>query len=313
MKREEKDRAFRPVFVVGCPRSGTTLLQRMLDAHPRMAVAPETFFVRHFWNERDRYGDLSKDAVLDRLVDDLESSSAFQQMGLDDDAFRKAVHRTDRGWPDVFRLLLLQYAEKRGVRRVGEKTPNHVLYISMLRKWFPKAKFVHLVRDPRAVVNSWRSVPWSSGYRWRDAEVWVEYVRAGREAETRFGSARVQSFHFETLVRSPRTELQAVCSFLGLSFHEQMLAFHRQDSTAIDVEREPWKEHTTDPVDASAANRWRQELPHSAQAQVEAIAAPEMAQWDYECEIPRSRRHLSTARILLERPVWKATLIFGDL
>ena len=301
-----------PFFIVGCPRSGTTLLQRMLDAHPDVAVAPETFFMRRFWDRRAEYGDLAEEGSLDRLVDDLAATPEFEEMGLDVESFRAGMHTRSRRWDAVFHELLRQFAETQKAKRVGEKTPNHVLYISILHRWFPEAKFVHLVRDPRAVVNSWRTIPWSSGYRWRDAEVWVEYVRAGREAESSHGD-HVTSFHFEDLVRSPEEELRALCSFLEMPYDDRMRSFHERDPSTVDVQREPWKQRTIDPIDASVADRWRDELSAGAQAQVEAVAEPEMRQWGYQKEVPFLRRREAELRVWIGRPLWKLGLLIEDI
>lgn len=300
-----------PFFIVGCPRSGTTLLQRMLNAHPDVAVAPETFFVRRFWSNRDRYGDLTDDAHLDSLVDDIVASSAFEEMGLDAEDFRARARAFSDQMGGVFGALLDQFGEARGASVVGEKTPNHVLHIAILHRWFPEAQFVHLVRDPRGVVNSWRSVPWSSGYRWRDAEVWVEYVSAGRQEEDRYG-AYVRSLHFEDLVRWPEKELRVLCEFLGLRYDDRMLAFHEQEPAAVDLEQEPWKARAADPIDPTVADRWRGELSWGAQAQVEAVASAEMGRWSYDPEVPPRRRSLARLRVFVERPVWKGRLVLSN-
>lgn len=298
-------------FIVGCPRSGTTLLRRMLNAHPDVAVAPETFFMRHFWEQRDAYGDLSEAAVLDRLIDNLVATPAFESMGLNAEAIRDAVHRAGHRWSKVFLVLLRRFAERRDAQFVGEKTPNHVLFLPTLCRWYPDARFVHLVRDPRAVSNSWRTVPWSSGYRWRDAEVWDEFVRAGRRAEG--VGERVHSLHFEALVRSPEEELRAVCDHLDLPYDGQMLAFHEQESATVDVEREPWKERATNPIDPSVADRWRDELSVHAQAQVEMVAGGEMERWGYTVECSTWHRRVAALRRYVERPVWKFGLVLEEL
>lgn len=67
-------------FLVGCPRSGTTLLQRLLDAHPDVAVAPETFFVERFWQRREEYGPLADDRCFERLLHDISAVPEFAEM-----------------------------------------------------------------------------------------------------------------------------------------------------------------------------------------------------------------------------------------
>lgn len=304
------DAADRPVFIVGCPRSGTTLLQRLLDAHPDVAIAPETFFMRRFWARRAEYGDLQRDAPFERLLHDLTATAAFAEMGLDADAFVAAAHRGDRSYPAIFRLLLMQFAAQRGAHVVGEKTPNHVLHLPALRNFFPAARFIHLVRDPRAVAYSWRSVPWSSGRLWRDAEVWVEYVAAGRAAGSDRDDALL-AVHFERLVRAPEATLRRICAHLALEYDPALLAFHERAPETVNVEREPWKANATRPIDPSAADRWRAALTPQQVATVEAVAGDEMRHWGYGPEQPAWRRAALRATLPLRRLGWKLDLVFG--
>lgn len=295
---------FRPVFIVGCPRSGTTLLQRMLDAHPDVAVAPETFFIRRFWHRRAGYGDLECDDAFARLLDDVTAIPEFAEMDLDAEAFVTAAERDVRTYAAVFRQLLEQFARKRGASVVGEKTPNHVLYLPTLRVFFPEARFIHVVRDARAVVNSWRSVPWSSGQRWCDAEIWVKYVTAGRAAEDWLGES-LRAVRFERLVQAPEAVLRQVCQLLEVAFDPTMLAFHEKSPRTVNVTREPWKANATQPVDPSTAERWRQQLAPGAIAQIEAVAAAEMRNWGYEPESAAWRRAAIKATLPVRRLAWK--------
>ena len=304
------DVADRPVFIVGCPRSGTTLLQRMLDAHPNVSIAPETFFIRRFWKHRAEHGDLQRDAAFERLLRDIMAMPEFEEMGLDADAFAAAARNTERLYAALFRLMLRQFAGQRGAQVVGEKTPNHVLYLSTLHGFFPEARFIHLVRDPRAVVNSWQSVPWSSGRAWRDAEIWVEYVAAGRAAQSLLGEALLV-VHFEALVRAPSDELRRVCNHLAIDFDPAMLAFHERMPQAVDVAREPWKKNATQPIEPATADRWRTTLSPRHWAEVEAVAADEMRHWDYGPEQPAWKRTAVQATLPVRRLGWKLELLIN--
>lgn len=305
------DDALPTVFIVGCPRSGTTLLQRMLDAHPAVAVAPETFFIRRFWKRRAEYGDLQREPAFERLLRDITAIPEFEEMGLDVDAFEAAARGTDRTYAALFRLLLRRFAEQRSAQVVGEKTPNHVLYLPTLHDFFPGARFLHLVRDPRAVVNSWQSVPWSSGRTWRDAEVWVEYVAAGRAAAPLLGKT-LQVVHFEELVRAPEQTLRRVCAHLALDYDPAMLAFHERVPTTVNVEREPWKANATQPIDPSVVEQWRSSLAPRRVAEVEAVAAEEMPHWGYAPEQPTWRRAVTQATLPVRRLGWKLELVLDE-
>lgn len=297
-----------PVFIVGCPRSGTTLLQRMLDAHPDVAVAPETHFVRRFWSRRDAFGDLTDDDALHRLIDAILDTPEVHDMQVDRASFVRRVGDSNRTYGAIFDALLTVFGARHDVARVGEKTPDHVAHLPLLRDWFPNATVVHVVRDPRAVVNSWRSVPWSSGYRWRDAEVWVDYVAAGRQAAATWGDA-LHVVRFETLVTDPEATLRRLCAAIDLTYDSTMLAFHDREPDRVDVDREPWKQRTTQPVDPSVAHRWRDTLSAHDVAQVEAVARDEMDQWGYRPTSTTAQRGVAHVRRLAERPVWKLRLV----
>jgi hypothetical protein len=292
---------FAPIFLVGCPRSGTTLLRQMLDAHPQVAIAPETFFVYKFWRRRRRYGDLHDDANLGRLVDDLLAFRGVADVDLDRGALWEKARHSDRRYRTLFALFLRQFAEEGGAALVGEKTPNHVFYLRLLRRWFPAARFVHVLRDARAVVNSWRGLPWSSRRLWRDAARWREHVAAARRSQ--MGGA-LRTVRFERLVRAPERELRRLCAFLEVDFTPAVLRFHEEGAdealpAPVNTEREPWKEKATRPLDPSVAERWKSELTAAQVAQIEGRAGREMRRWGYVPQTP----HGSLARVRAETQV----------
>lgn len=270
-----------PIFLVGCPRSGTTLLQQMLDAHPTVAIAPETHFMRLFWLRRDHYGDLTEEANYYRLIENITALPEFSEMGLSNSDFSEAAWTIERTYPAIFRLLLEQFAEKRGAQVVGEKTPNHVLHIPTLQQFFPTARFIHLVRDPRAVVNSWQSVPWSTGSITGNAEMWRYYVSSGRRSASHL-HIPVYTLSYEQLVLAPEENLRSLCHFLDLEFTPAMLAYHQKAEHLVNVTREPWKANSVTPLNHTALNRWQRELSQSMVAEIEAVVWFEMKRFQYK-------------------------------
>lgn len=268
-----------PLFVVGCPRSGTTLLQRMLDAHSAVAIAPETHFIRRFWKNRNRYGDLSRDANFAGLVDDILAIPEFPEMHIAAERYRAAAMDGERSYRALFACLLDLFATTRHVPIVGEKTPNHVEYAVTLLEFFPDARFVHIVRDPRAVVNSWRSVPWSTGSLVGDADVWRVSMATVRKYPA-WVRDRFHTLTYERLIAFPGVELRQLCAFLGLDFEERMLDYHA-GPTPVDIEREPWKTATTQPLDITSATRWRNEMSASMISTIESVTWLEMRRLGY--------------------------------
>lgn len=290
-----------PVFLVGCPRSGTTLLQRLLDAHPFVAVAPETHFIRRFWLPRTKYGALSDESCFGRLIDDIAAMPEFADMKLDPGRFNAAARRAERSVPALFDLLLCSFGERRGARIVGEKTPNHLLYMAILESFFPGARFVHIIRDPRAVVSSWRTVPWSTGTIGGDAGVWRRYMRTAWKQPPSRGKLHVM--RYEALTRHPEQELRRVCDFLGIPFDPSMLSFHQREPETIDFAREPWKRGAALPIQARAHDDWRRRLSPDQVEEVEQLCWTEMVRLGYEPERYPGPPLLGPARRVMKRLV----------
>ncbi len=289
-----------PVFLVGCPRSGTTLLQLMLDAHPDVAIAPETFFVRHVWKRRRELGDPADDDALERILEAIVTTDVFRDMRLDPGRFRDAARAGPRRYPELFRRLLADFRDDRGVPRVGEKTPNHLLAMRTLEKWFANARFIHVVRDPRAVVLSWKSMPWSNGTVALDAAVWRKYLRAARRFPPR-RPGRLMTVRYEHLVANPREALEQVCRFLDLPFAAEMLEPAARASTVVDVAREPWKARAREAVTTERMNRWREELSRDEIMVIEAVAWTEMRSAGYPPRTPRLELSWRRARLASAR------------
>jgi hypothetical protein len=274
-----------PIFLVGCPRSGTTLLQQMLDAHVEIAIAPETHFVENFWLKQDNYGDLAKDENYQRLIQDLVRVPEFCEMALSAEAFTAAAYAIERSYANLFCLLLSQFMKSRNVQIVGEKTPNHLLHMKTLKEFFPKSKFIHIVRDPRAVVNSWKKVPWTTGTVLGDAKIWRKYMITAQSRS--IPEDTLLSLHYEELVASPESSLRRVCNFLNLAFDANMLNYYAQHSQGVNVSREPWKGNATKPISSTSLTRWQTDLATQEVAIIEAVTGKEMRQLDYSPYAPK--------------------------
>jgi hypothetical protein len=262
------------VFVVGAPRSGTTLVQQLLA--PTVAIPPETHFVRRYWQHRSRFGDLDQPAGWSRLLRAISASFEFSDAGLTAADLESAT----RTYPGVLQAWLEAYADRRGGSVAGEKTPNHLLAMDLLSTWYPDARFLHVIRDPRAVVLSARATPWTTGSFAGDAEVWRRYLVAARTASTA-ATDRYAEIRYEELVTEPEPVMRRVCAFLGVEFAAGML-----DTTAarpgFNADREPWKAAAIRPLSSAPRLRWEDRLTGHRLAAVEAVTAREMVRWGYQ-------------------------------
>jgi hypothetical protein len=238
------------LFVIGCPRSGTTLLARMLGAHPDLAIVNETHWLGRWYEKRK---DLTKEGLatpqlLDRL---LEHRKFAQHFGLTRDELERLAGREPLPYATLMSRLFDGYAAKRGKRLAGDKDPGYVKYADTLHELWPRARFVHLIRDGRDVALS--AMSWSKARRlarrfptWQNdpaatAALWWEYhVRLGKEAGARLGASSYRELRYEALVTQPEAELRAICAFLDLPYNGAMLRYHEgrtKDDPALDAKQ----------------------------------------------------------------------------
>jgi hypothetical protein len=213
-----------PFFIVGCPRSGTTLLQIILDAHPHIAIPPESYLFERFGYFFNGYGDLRDPKCLRQLVQDLLRDERIRLWKLEvsvEDFCEALCERTVRG---VLSLLFSFYTRKNGKIRWGEKTPGHVFHLDQIRSIFPEAKFIHLVRDGRDVAESLSRVYFGKKSIWANAQRWRQAVLAFHAFQERVPCTSTIEVFYEQLVEKPREEVAKILTFLqadaGAAPHE---------------------------------------------------------------------------------------------
>ena len=279
------------VFIVGCPRSGTTLLQRMIDAHPQLAIANDTHFIPQALKHLDPValeGDLSQLSLTEDLVDRVRTYRRYPRLGLDDSAIDKAAASSST-YPRFVGELYRIFAQMHGKALGGEKTPDYVKCLPLLHGLFPKVKTVHIIRDGRDVALS--ALQWATKTKgpgkldlWDDEPVavcamwWKLQVGSGlRDARGLPGDA-YHELKYEQLVRDPEPILRKVTSFLGLPFSPRMLAFNegKQRNDSRLSAKKAWLGPTPGIRD------WRSELNSRSIELFEALAGDLLSALGYE-------------------------------
>jgi hypothetical protein len=251
----------RPIFVLGCPRSGTTLLQLMLHAHPRIAIPPETRFVLTSYEARNSFGDLrserSRRTLASSIVD--VRGTLFGDLGLDADEIRAQIVGGPATLGSAIGAVFRGYARRFGKPRWGDKRPGYYQYIPALLRLFPDAQFVNLVRDGRDCVASLLSMPWFDRDIHAAICTWVEAIDSARRAAGRLGDGAYFEMRYGDLVADPTARLAELCDFLGEKFDPAMAEPHRIAASTIPA-RKSWHADTQREVVASPAGTWRERL-----------------------------------------------------
>ena len=266
-------------FIVGCPRSGTTVLQQALNRHSQVVVPAESKYFYYFYGMSLRW----QQRHAARMMDDL---------GIDLPVLEKAV-RSNESHREFFSDIARQCVDKakdslNAAEPIwfGDKTPEHTLRIGDLRQVYPQCPIIFIYRDPRDVVVSLRNVPWvRCGVR-SAARIWTRFAKVHQQLRVETASGRETNVFFisyESLVANPESSLTSICDFLGLTY-EAGMASGSGDKCVIPLRELAWKSRSLEPINSSRTGRWRHELSDAEVAQVERITGEQMVQMEYSPE-----------------------------
>ena len=257
------------LFVVGCPRSGTTLLQSMLAAHPQIVSFPESHFFRHleparWWPWLMGFTQRPLPPCVDRFLSEV--------------GHPEWRNRFPRGpwprwhWARAVTGLLDQLANERQAPIWIEKTPGHVFHIPVIQRLIPDAKFLHLIRDGREVVASLYHV----GQQYPDAwpgqqdldqciNLWNRAVLSSRRFVTRSDHLVLQ---FETLLAQPEDVLRNLSKFLNIEFSPAMFEQRHGAIKTIVQSDEGWKDSISATIDKDRPSRFQRLFDTKQQAYI---------------------------------------------
>ena len=276
------------IFIVGMSRSGTTLMRNILNKSDQIAISRENHFLGHLLGSEGmrhkfrKFGDLHEDENVRQLVDFLYSGGSEKSSWLrrssaqwrwitrriDKEVFLQKILESDRSERAIFAAMMDLFAERKGRAIKGEKTPAHFQYADTLLDWFPSAKIIHMMRDPRGIFISevHRRQKEAQSFPYRELKrvpalmklyillqttlTWTASARGASANLAKYpGRYTVQSF--EDLVRQPEQQVSALCGYLGVPFQKQML---EQEVVSMGFQEKQ------SGFDAGAADRWKKHI-----------------------------------------------------
>jgi hypothetical protein len=227
-----------PVFVLGCPRSGTTVLYHMLLSAGGFAIYRTESNVFNLLVPRFR--GMRSTSDWEELLDVWLRSKLFRVSGLDASEISAKIMGECRNGGDFLRIVMQEIARQQGVPRWADCTPEHLLYMREIKRQIPDALFIHIIRDGRDVALSYAKQGWSHPLPWDRQDClgvaglyWEWLVRKGREQGKDLG-ADYTEIRFEDLIAKPKETL----SRLGL-FIDHDLDYERIKGEGIGSVSEP--------------------------------------------------------------------------
>jgi hypothetical protein len=242
------------------------VLKRLVDAHPQIAITPETHWITQFAD-----GQSVPCMVTPELVRRLFEYRTFPNLALGREEVAGLVGDRPLPYAQFVSRLFDLYGRKEGKLLVGDKTPGYARSLPLLHTLWPAAKFVHLIRDGRDVclsVMDWkRKLPklTSRFPTWAEEPVataalwWDWHVSLARREGLALGLGLYHEVFYEDLVARPADECVRLCAFLGVAYDPAMLRFYEHGYRQSAISRQPTADSrlpTADKPRADAKHEW---------------------------------------------------------
>lgn len=245
-------------FIFSCPRSGSSLLSRMLNQHSEIAIPYESQIFNYFYPWIDYYGDLSKTDNLERFVSDILSTDFIHDWSNPPSQEEVIKNVKVPNFGGVFNAILESWMIRNKKKLWGEKTPRHIFYWKEILSIFPNAKIIFIVRDGRDVALSLLGARFGPKTIYGAAKWWEQYCSIMEVIESNIPKERFVQVAYEDLISKPKENLTRICKFLDLEYESTMLDFHTQKSEykSDSINQENLKK----PVMSNNMNKWRNEF-----------------------------------------------------
>jgi hypothetical protein len=287
---------WRPVFVLGHSRSGTSLTCQLLRDHLGVSFGTESQFIVRYHKRLTRYGDLSEEPRLRWLLADLGRERFFartrQNFGFVFDVERAVRAIEPRTYSGAIRGIFEQFAASQGRSRWGDKTPEYCCHLPLIHSLFPDAQFIHVVRDGRDVAHSLFKTGFGPKNVYEAAIAWARTLGDIARFRAALPAGAFLQFRYEDLLADPAGTMSDVAVFLGVENHAEVTAAGA-----------PWLRAR---VRVNNAFKWKQLLTWREIECFEAFAGDQLTALGYPLQFRPRRGQLSA----VERWLWRTQAVY---
>lgn len=298
------------IFIVGVGRSGTSLVQSMFAAHPKVSCLPETAFIRRMIY-RGYLDSVYKKHGIGVVTQVLSSDKYFHRTGLNPTTV--VPRATNQGGlldAAVYRQMLASYTGKDYIW-VSDKDPRAIEFLPLLKVVFPSVHVIHVFRDPRDVLASKKKAAWSkNGHVWKHIFANKVQFRLGHWLGTKLFGENYHEIRYESLLSNPDQMLSDLCRDVGLEYDKGMLCFAEAAKKLVSEEEMGWKKETLGPLLNNNSEKWRTDLSPREVMLSEVCCSQAMAMGNYGKDC---RRHqlclkdklwIQIGRLLISLATW---------
>jgi Sulfotransferase family len=276
-----------PVFVLGCPRSGTTFLYYTLLSSGKFAVYPEESSAFNVLGPR--FGDLGVLRNRQRLMKWWLGTRLFTVSGLDAERVKARILAECRNPGDFLRIVMGEMVRLQNVQRWAETTNEHLLFLPDIKKTMPDALVIHVLRDGRDVALSMEKVRWLRSFPWNEkrgllvsGSYWKWLVGKGRQYGRQLGPDYME-VRYEDLVEQPRETLERLGCFI-----DQNLDYDEIRKASLGAVGRPNTSFKAGPSQFNPIGRWRRQFPPEQLTLFESVLGGFLKELDYRLATPEA-------------------------
>ncbi|MFC1785493.1 sulfotransferase [Candidatus Neomarinimicrobiota bacterium] len=281
-----KDRKIENIFIVGVGRSGTSLLQNMLNSHRDIAFIPEIYYTRRFLFNRNLYSVYQKDR--EKFISYLKSDKWISR--LDDRIFDRLNFEQINKYSfaeELYQNILSINSELNKKYISGDKDPRSIELVGKINKIIPNIHWIHIIRDPRDVLLSKMKADWS-----KDStiikHIFASYVQLIFAIKwKRMFPNTFTELYYEDLISNPGATLKTLCASIGIEYDSEMLNYEKSAKILIAKDEYSWKKEVFLPIIQSNQSKWKKNLDSWLIILVEKLVGPAFTHYHYNRSVPR--------------------------
>lgn len=261
-----------PFFIIGCGRSGNTLLRSILVTGKEVVIPPESYVWPRAIRRYRANSFLQWEMLASAIIAEFEAYRAFNTWEVNlYEAHQQArrLPRAKRTLSHILHEIYLCYAREKGLPSVrwGDKTPINTLYADKILKVFPGACFIFLERDPRDVACSYVKAGLYKEYD-SPAYFWKACYQMGKKLRQRLKPEQFYTLRYEDMVSEPRKFIAEACDFLNIKYSDEMLDFWQHTEDLGDVNYRAHHANIKSPISTDSIGKWKTVLTEEEAARI---------------------------------------------
>lgn len=254
-------------FIIGRPRTGTTLIRTLFDAHPNVVIPVESPIILNLYFKYKKEKNWTSEKLLN-LYQDVIKQKHFDDWTIDKEKLKSDLLECGSKITlfEIFRIIYLNYKsfyKKDNIELIGDKNPYYSIHVKKLIKLFPNSKFLYISRDYRDNFYSLKRVDFEASNSALIAYRWKYTAREILKLKNKYPD-KFYNFRYENFVNEPEKYFKEICDFLNLKYYPEVFDFYKKKENVFNIYKDPElikiHENLMNPVNTGRIGLWKKKL-----------------------------------------------------